>query len=299
MERNLLKTNDEQSFGGLYFSATILLLVVANIVLTAVLSAVGNVQQMQGKLWFTLISFSLSGIVIVVTTLIFSSANKINPIKLCGFKKTDAKYYLLAVAAFVSIFFGLSNVNLKFIEFLEQFGYAYEPVQLPKFSPFSFIAVVFAVCVLPAFAEEIALRHIVLNGIKTGSVVLNAVIGGFLFAIYHMNPAQTPYQFIIGFVFSLIAIKSRSTIPTIIAHFLNNFAIISIEYFYPTFSLVGGKYFLVTVIPSLVRLVAIIAVLLLDGRDEKSQKGGVKTFFAYSSFGIAVCLLMWTASLLV
>ena len=75
MENNLLKTNDEQSLGGLYFSVTIFLLLVANIILSAILSLLGKVENIQGTLWFTAISFSLSGIVIIATTLIFSKVN--------------------------------------------------------------------------------------------------------------------------------------------------------------------------------------------------------------------------------
>ncbi|MBQ7374120.1 MAG: CPBP family intramembrane metalloprotease [Clostridia bacterium] len=298
MERNLLKVNGEQSLGGLFYSVTILLLLVANIVISFVIMATGVGTDLNGKLWYTVLSFSLSGVVIIVSTLIFSKANDTKFIKLCGFKKTDVKYYFLAISAFVSIFFGLSSVNAKFIEFLQNFGYEYQEVVLPEFSPLSFILVVFSACLLPAVTEEIALRNIVLNGVKTGSAFLNAVIGGLMFSIYHMNPAQTPYQFIVGFVFSLIAIKSRSVIPTVIAHFLNNFAIIVINYFLPIFSIAGGSTFYFIVIPSLISLTAIIAVLLLDGADYK-EKGGVKKFFTYASFGVVVCLLIWIANLLV
>ena len=300
MENNLLKTNDEQSLGGLYFSITIILLLVANIVLSVVLSLIGNLENIQGTLWFTAISFSLSGIVIIASTLLFSKINGVKIGEFCGLKRTKAKHYLLAIATFVAIFFGLSSINLKFVEFLQNFGYKYESVVLPKFSTINFIVVVIVACVLPAITEEIALRSIVLNGVKTGSVVLNATIGGLLFSIYHMNPAQTPYQFVVGFVFSIIAIKSRSVIPTVIAHFLNNFAVICIEYFWPTFSVWGSSFAPFIIVFSLVCLLSIIALLILDKEDGKKQeKGGVKRFFAYASLGIAVCILMWISALLV
>ena len=160
--------------------------------------------------------------------------------------------------------------------------------------------VVIVACVLPAITEEVALRAIVLNGVKTGSVVLNATIGGLLFSIYHMNPAQTPYQFMIGFVFSLVAIKSRSVLPTIIAHFLNNFAVICIEYFCPSFTVWGSSfaYFIVTL--SLICLLFVIVLLVFDkDGGEKQEKGGVKRFFAYATLGIAICVLMWVSALLV
>ena len=300
MENNLLKTNDEQSLGGLYFSITIILLLVANIVLSVVLSLIGNLENIQGTLWYTAISFSLSGIVIIASTLLFSKINGVKIGEFCGLKRAKAKYYLLAIATFVAIFFGLSSINLKFVEFLQNFGYKYEPVVLPRFSPINFIVVVIVACVLPAITEEIALRSIVLNGVKTGSVVLNATIGGLLFSIYHMNPAQTPYQFVIGFVFSIIAIKSRSVIPTVIAHFLNNFAVICIEYFCPGFTVWGSSFASLIIGLSLVCLISVIVLLIADkGNGEKQEKSGVKRFFAYASLGIAVCILMWISALLV
>lgn len=300
MENNLLKTNDEQSLGGVYFSVTVILLLVANIIFSVVVSATGNVEQIQGELWYTAISFSLSGIVIIASALLFSRSNGFQFVKFCGFNKTKGKYYLLAIVTFLAIFFGLSTVNLKFIEFLQRFGYKYQAITLPEFSPLSFITVILTVCVLPAVAEEIAFRNILLNGIKTGSVILNATIGGFLFAIYHMNPAQTPYQFIIGFAFSLIAIKSRSVLPTVIAHFLNNLSVVLIEYFYPPFSVANGKFFIFTIAFSLASLVAVIVLLVFDKNDaEKQEKGGVKKFFVCSSLGVFICLLMWLANFLV
>ena len=237
---------------------------------------------------------------IILVSLLFVWLRGEKLTKCFGWNKCDTKYYLIALVAFVLVFLGLANVNSAFVEFLsKKFGYEATNIVLPKFSVSNYILVVLTICVLPAVAEEIAMRGIVLRGIKSGNVILNAVLGGLLFSLFHMTPMQTLYQFAVGFVFSLIAIRSGSTIPTTITHFLNNFAIITIEYFCPTLFADLGGWMLAITIPATVCLVVVTAMLIVRGNNkDQGSKQSLKNFFIYALAGIFICTFMWSMSFL-
>lgn len=311
MKNSLLKTDNKAKYSGLYFSVLVVAML-ATSTLLALIFPNANLDNPDGNLLFTFFSFALSGLTILGVTVYYAFANEENLLQTFQWKKTSAKYYLLAVFAFVAVFFGLGNLNEIFIDFLsDKFGYVAHAVTLPSLNPFNYIMVVLTVCILPAVAEEIAMRGVVLKGVQTGKTVVNALIGGFIFSIYHMNPAQTPYQFAVGFIFSLIAIKSQSTLPTTIAHFLNNFVIINIEYFFPTFSFFGGVGIWSVAIPGLICFVALVVLLIIDGGDSneksevkengaqnyKEQSGSVKEFILTALVGLIVCLLVWILGL--
>lgn len=288
---------EEESSSGLYYSLLVIGVVIFSMIffIVTVFSGSANLAE---KPWYIFLSFSVSPLAIIAVTLCFSYLKKESILQTFGWHKTGVKYYVIALIAFVSVFFGLSNINLLFVEFLtEHFGYVASEITLPDFSVINYLLVIITICVLPAVAEEIAMRGVILNGIKSGSVLLNAVIGGLLFSLYHMTPMQTPYQFVVGFTFSLIAIKSRSTLPTTITHFLNNFAIVTIEYFCPWLFAVQGGWMLAITIPATICLVGVIVLLMLDSKkQENSQKGSLKNFFLGASVGICICAIMWISA---
>jgi membrane protease YdiL (CAAX protease family) len=78
-------------------------------------------------------------------------------------------------------------------------------------------------CVFPAVFEELTFRGILLGAYKdspTTGVFLSAA----MFALMHMNIDQTFYTFFLGIVLAVLTLKSRSIIPAMILHFLNNAA---------------------------------------------------------------------------
>ena len=144
-----------------------------------------------------------------------------------------------------------------------------------------------------------AFRGALLSGLNGVSPIYSALITGFMFSLFHMNPAQTPYQFVVGFVFALLSIDSGSIFPSASAHFLNNFIIVNSEYF-----LAGVE------IPNVVNIVLTVTGLLilcvfiwLSLRNAESLKNGngnnagLKPFLKYSAFGVAICLIVWMAGL--
>lgn len=79
------------------------------------------------------------------------------------------------------------------------------------------------VAVLPAIFEELTDRGLVMTIFKHEKderkvIVFMAII----FALCHQNITQTGYTFVGGLIFAFIAIKTKSILPGMIIHFINN-----------------------------------------------------------------------------
>ena len=82
---------------------------------------------------------------------------------------------------------------------------------------------------LAPFLEELLLRGSVLSSLavcgemKRGlRIPFMVVVSGLMFALIHMNPQQTVYQFFFGCALAYVTIRFGSIVPAIIMHALNN-----------------------------------------------------------------------------
>lgn len=84
-------------------------------------------------------------------------------------------------------------------------------------------AVLVAVVVLAPLAEELLFRGVFLRGLTERlGIVASAVISGFIFSAYHLDPVGFLPRFEIGIVLALLVWKSGSLWPAIAAHLTNN-----------------------------------------------------------------------------
>ncbi len=228
-----------------------------------------------------------------------------------AFKKFDKKYLLIALLLSVGALFSLSWINDAFIAIMEKaFGYKGSEIILPKENAFDFVLCVILICIFPAFFEESIFRGLILNGCKRLGDIFAIVTIGILFSLYHKNPMQTAYQFILGAVYALLVIKSGSIIPAMLMHFINNFYIIvlyfltSADYVFPpnvnliltavgTVCLVGGLAWLIMGCkkPDFDQNLNDEYAKAIDIKDERKQ------FFYFSAIGIIVVLVLWIANL--
>lgn len=94
-------------------------------------------------------------------------------------------------------------------------------------SPVNIFLLLLGIGIIPAVAEEILFRGIILNGLRNSSTATKAIIlSGLLFGIIHFFPPQVIVVSILGIFFGVLAVKTRSTVTTIWCHFLNNTLII-------------------------------------------------------------------------
>lgn len=77
--------------------------------------------------------------------------------------------------------------------------------------------------VTPAICEELAFRGFILSGLARGGRLAIAIgISSLMFGIIHMIPQQAFNAALLGLVLGLLAIYSRSLVPAMAFHFLNN-----------------------------------------------------------------------------
>jgi len=100
------------------------------------------------------------------------------------------------------------------------------------------------IAALPAFIEETAFRGVILQGLRGLGYWPAVLISAALFALFHMNPAQTVYQFLLGIALAITVLETGSLFPGMAIHFLNNAFVILLTFFAPDF-LAGAQNWLI------------------------------------------------------
>ena len=214
-------------------------------------------------------------------------------------------YYLYALALAFGLLFAFNSLNEFFIRFLELMGYTRQtdwkdyipPVTDAMLSGWLLLPTMLLVAIIPAFCEETIFRGVQVYTLRESGwgTVPTVLICGAMFSLYHGNPEQTIYQFVCGACFALLAVRSGSPFPSMLAHFLNNAVVLAIgavfgaEWTLPLaaeipLAVVGG-----------VLLVAALAVLIFVDKSNR-QRGGMRGagyYFLAAGAGIAVCVLEW------
>ena len=157
---------------------------------------------------------------------------------------------------------------------------------------------------IPALFEESLFRGVILGNIRGEAGELNSVfLTGMCFALFHASAVQTLYQFICGCVFALLALRARSLVPCMLAHFLNNAAIIILEAcgLNTSGTLFDWAPLWAAVLITVLSALAFIAGMVILIREKRplaaGVKGGVKYFFLAAGVGILVLAVLWIAGL--
>jgi hypothetical protein len=86
-----------------------------------------------------------------------------------------------------------------------------------------FLSSLLALSVVAPLTEEFLFRGYILQSfLKQYSVKKSVLVSSFLFALLHLNPWQFTSAFCLGIIFSLLFIKYKSLIPSLIAHSVFN-----------------------------------------------------------------------------
>ncbi len=94
---------------------------------------------------------------------------------------------------------------------------------LGKHGPLSLGAAVLLVGLLPAVCEEACFRGVVLTGFaRSGSRTLAVVGSALAFGLFHVNPWHIAAASVLGLVLGFAAYESRSLLPGLLMHAVNN-----------------------------------------------------------------------------
>jgi len=183
-------------------------------------------------LLYALFFSHILGIIVPVVVYIYSKGY--------SFRETlnlrPVSWTALLIVSFISIvFFVMLNIFQGLLEPLFR-PYAEGMTEYQNFfaglasasrSPINVFLLLLGVGVVPAVAEELLFRGIILTGLRNSSTAARAVVlSGLLFGIIHFFPPQVISVSILGIFFGMLLIRTRSIVTTIWCHFLNNTLII-------------------------------------------------------------------------
>ena len=138
-----------------------------------------------------------------------------------GFTKASAQWYAAAVLLGCSVWY----VNMTVIDALHIPDVSKEMTKLLEglLRETPLVSTIAAIAVLPALAEEIVFRGVLARGLgRDRPAWMAVVISSAVFGIYHLIPAQVVATFLLGCVLGFLTLRSRSIVPAIVVHFLNN-----------------------------------------------------------------------------
>ena len=158
-------------------------------------------------------------------------------------------------------------------------------------------------CLFIAVSEELLFRGAILRGAEEGAGTAAAVLlSAVLFMLYHGSVEQTIYQFICGCVFALMAVRSASVLPSMLAHFVNNAVIIVLEGTHllddsGALMLPQWLNIMLTVLAAL-SFAAALVLLFIDKKPRiRGSSAQVKAFLLWAAVGIFVMALLWVLGL--
>ena len=126
------------------------------------------------------------------------------------------------LASFVSLL-GFGSLTNVFIETITYFGYTsiLGGIELSNFG--QYIGMVFASCIVAAFAEELLFRGVIQSGFKKWGMRVSIGASALIFMLMHGNAEQTVHQFIVGVIVGYAFYKTNNLWIGVLIHLFNNF----------------------------------------------------------------------------
>lgn len=208
----------------------------------------------------------------------YNAAMHVNTKKACRLDfKIGVTNYILPVCIGIFALFGYNNLITSFDWLLNLLGHTSSSMPLPLDNGWWLVLNLFLLAVLPAIFEELLFRGIILNGLRQYGK-WTAILGSAgLFTLLHGNIDQLIYPFLLGLIFGIIADRTASTIPTILAHFVNNSIVIVINYL-STINhssqvvSVDWVFVLLSLLIAVLATGAIFAVMYFINRESKKEQ---------------------------
>ena len=208
--------------GGYFYTATLLLFLAVSFfarILLGVFSAGKTVS---------IVVVSLVSVAAFIVSAVLYADKDARKLKIIKFAPV---YLLPTVLLAVGMVFGLGFLNTIISHGVERIGGKVADIDVPIDNAFQFALFSAVLCVLPAIAEEIFFRGVLLDALSDTHVFLRVVTVALCFSLYHGNVSQLAYQFVYGVGLCVLTLKAKSVLPAMIAHFSNNFFALSTYYF--------------------------------------------------------------------
>lgn len=172
-----------------------------------------------------------SCITMLLIIVLFSVKRKEKLVETVNLKKFNPTFLIFSFLIFASMYFGMGLVNDYISTFFKNIGLNIVDTSIKMNNVKEYLGFIFSLAILPAVFEEMFFRGFLLTSLKNVSPIKSIIFVSLCFSLYHGNVSQLIYQFVYGFFLGALAYSSKSIIPSIIAHFLNNFIILTILFF--------------------------------------------------------------------
>ena len=133
-----------------------------------------------------------------------------------GFRNLKPKSAALAIVSIILLMFA-SNILTEWMQL--------DNIMADQFSAMAQTTPgAFAIGIVGPIAEEYVFREAIQGGmLRYGARPWVAYfVSALIFGIVHANPAQIPFAFLVGLAFAVVYMHTRSIIPVIICHIINN-----------------------------------------------------------------------------
>ncbi len=282
--------------GGVAYSAMLAVFIVLSLFVPLVLASFMKTQSLA----YRLITLSFSAIAMATVILGFKLKTKQPLLTLTGAVKFHPVWLVASLLLAVGMFCGLGFVNDVFAGLLQDVGLNTESTTFDIGNVWVFVAYFVTLALIPALLEEAFFRGFVLktlDGCKTFGVLITS---GLIFALYHCNAIQFVYQFIYGVLLSALTLKAKSSLPSMLAHLLNNLTVLLFLFLGVEIDLLNG--FLIA--GGLLALALSVYMIFFFKGKISVEQGGTPNqlrwfYLPFGVFGVVVCLSLIIGGLLI
>lgn len=287
------KTNSKHA--GLAYATMICLYVFISFLGQAI---VGSIFE-QGTIGYTALCSIFPALAIGIVILYYWQYKRFSPTELTGIKKFNPVWLVLSFVLMIAMFLGFGFVN-GLVEILIGALGLNTPKSSIKILTITDVAVyTLTLAILPAVFEEMFFRGLMLNAMSGIKRIYSIIIVSLSFALYHGSITQFFYQFIFGVGLCVLAVISKSVIACMLAHFLNNFLIILLEFFKIKIDLYNIAIIFIGLIFATVFIIVGIKCLKKERSCQDKSDRAKKFFFPFGVVGIFICILLILANLTV
>lgn len=283
---------------GLIFTFASLIPFAIVITLSFVISGIQD-ELLESRAWYIYLSYAITPVALLLSIFVlYTWLQRKGYTIAVGLNKFDKRYlYVIPLVAFGCIF-GLGFLNTYFNNWIIDLGYKASTISPPIANVGQLFLSLLVVAVLPAVIEEWVFRGAILQGLKGTGTVVCSLLGAFAFSLFHHNPLQTIYQFLMGGIYTYLTLKSGSIFVSMVAHFINNAFIIIFSFFAGANYNYGWVQYLLIPLGLIALVGAFFLVRYISKGNainteevEEEQTNQTGDFFKYGSVGIAVLVL--------
>ena len=204
------------------------IMLVAQLIASMVVLGIGEVSKQTEEI-INCVSMIIFQLVFITTYLVYTKKSKITNVFSPKNAITVWSVFGAVLVALVC-FFGFIGLAYYFEYLLGSIGYNSPSLDVNSTVGIALLVVVTVIAA--PICEETVFRSSLLSGVSRvrRDELGVCIISGACFALMHINPSQTVYQFCLGTVAAYLTLKWRSVLPAMILHALSNAFALMLSY---------------------------------------------------------------------